>query len=258
MKIFRFKKFNCSHGRGSMKIGVDAVLLGAWTDVGGVSRALDVGTGCGVIALLLAQRIEETLGDGADFRVDAIDIDPPSVEEADGNFKASPWSSRLHATLTAFSPRLLYSKYDLILSNPPYFDSGVSDPQGSRMVARHQGELSPSSLLRDSLPLLAPGGRIALVLPYEQADQLIEVGESLGLALLRRCDVRGHKDAPLKRSLLEFGVKELKNDGVKELKNDGVRELERGELILEESPGVPTDAYRRLCGPYYLSPRFNG
>ena len=119
MKIFRFKKFDCNHSKSSMKIGVDAVLLGAWTDIADCRKALDVGTGCGVIALMLAQRIDDEirqetvdrekndepariLSVNSDFSITAIDIDPPSVEEANENFANSPWSDSLTALETDF------------------------------------------------------------------------------------------------------------------------------------------------------------
>ena len=109
--LFHFKKFSCHHGLGSIKIGVDAVLIGAWADVSHVVHALDVGTGCGVIALMLAQRNDTAL-------IDAIDIDADAIGQANQNFKESPWSDRLKASLERYNDILL-KQYDLIISHPP-------------------------------------------------------------------------------------------------------------------------------------------
>lgn len=268
MKIFRFKKFDCNHSKSSMKIGVDAVLLGAWTDIADCRKALDVGTGCGVIALMLAQRIDDEirqetvdrekndepariLSVKSDFSVTAIDIDSPSVKEANENFANSPWSDSLTALETDFRD-LGDEKYDLIVSNPPYFDDGVADPQGARMLARHQGDLSPSQLLRVCKGNLSPTSRIALVLPYSQADTLESFANEIGYQLLRRTDVKGHANAPVKRSLMEFAVtKEAEHtEGNKISVAD--KPATRNTLILEETPGMPTTDHRFLCKNFYL------
>ena len=111
-KPFRFKQFTVQHQRSSMKVGTDAVLLGAWCELNGAQRVLDVGTGCGVIALMVAQR-------NADATILAIDIDPASVNEAQENFDASPWAERLHACRHDFNDLTDDEGFDLIVTNPP-------------------------------------------------------------------------------------------------------------------------------------------
>ncbi|MGN0237620.1 MAG: tRNA1(Val) (adenine(37)-N6)-methyltransferase [Lepagella sp.] len=229
--LFHFKKFSCHHGLGSIKIGVDAVLIGAWADVSDVEHALDVGTGCGVIALMLAQRNETAL-------IDAIDIDADAIGQAIKNFKESPWSDRLKASLERYNDILL-KHHDLIISNPPYFDSGITHPDSSRLVARHQSELSPRELLRHGVDLLSDHGRIALIIPADQADDLVNDAKRIGLCLRRVTLVRGHIDAPIKRALLEF----CNYPVVTPLENI---------LTLETAPGQPTDQYRQLCKDFYL------
>jgi len=268
MKIFRFKKFDCSHSKSSMKIGVDAVLLGAWTNIADCRKVLDVGTGCGVIALMLAQRIDDEirqktidreknddpariLSAKSDFSVTAIDIDSPSVKEANENFANSPWSDSMTALETDFR-NLGDEKYDLIVSNPPYFDDGVADPQGARMLARHQADLSPSQLLRVCKENLSPSGRIALVLPFSQAETLESYANEIGYVLLRRTDVKGHPNAPVKRSLMEFALTDS-TDGLKENRSSvAAKQTSRSTLILEETPGMPTTGHRSLCKNFYL------
>ena len=235
--VFRFKQFDCSHGRGSMKIGVDAVLVGAWAPVMDASSILDVGTGSGVIALMCAQRNMKA-------RITAIDIDADSITEAADNFASSPWSDRLHAMEISYDRMDEHNRFDLIVSNPPYFNSGVVDPDTPRMRARHQDELCPLTLLEKGKALLTPGGRIAMIIPADQRFQLVEEAKILGLTLSRGTLVRGHDDAPIKRVLLEFRF--YRENG------RGVDPARLPVLTLEVRPGVPTEEHRALCGSFYL------
>lgn len=228
--IFRFKQFECRHYDSSMRIGVDAILLGAWADVSG-NRILDVGTGCGVIALMCAQRNDRCV-------IDAIDIHEPSKREAECNFQSSPWSERLHARLCDFRTLSATEKYDRIISNPPYFSSGVNPGSSARMCARHEGGLSPLSLLQHGDKILADDGRIAMVIPYLRAEEIIADARAAEWYLARRMDVRGNEHAEFKRSLIEMTRKQ--------------HVLELSTLTLETSPGVPTDAHRDLCRDFYL------
>lgn len=230
--IFQFKQFSCHHYRSAMRIGVDGVLTGAWCDVTG-HRILDVGTGCGLIALMCAQRNQAAL-------IDAVEIDPGSVDEARGNFQESPWSGRLNVLQCSFMDYNPDVRYDLIVSNPPYFNSGVDADESSRMRARHEGELSPALILRHGRDMLTPTGRIAMVVPYQRAGEIIEEAGKILMALRRRTDVKGNPAALYKRTLLEFSVV------------DEQVEPQFDELILEESIGVPTAAHRALCHDFYL------
>ena len=228
---FRFKQFSCKHGQSSMKIGVDAVLLGAWANVDG-KRILDVGTGCGVIALMCAQRNEKA-------KILSIDIDAPSVAEANENFEASPWGDRLEVENINFID-LIDRQFDLIISNPPYFDAGVSNLESPRLKARHKDQLSPESLLLHGSKLLAVKGRIAMIVPADQLDRLMEISLSADLFLRRGCRVRGHRGVEVKRVLLEFQKGTIPSTPYLD------------ELTLEETPGEPTQQYLDLCRDFYL------
>ena len=238
---FHFKQFSVSHHRSSMKVGVDGVLIGCWAYVESAGRILDVGTGCGLIALIMAQRYPEA-------RIDAIDIDAPSIEEAQDNISSSPWTSRIKAVICSYSDigtmltRGDYG-YDLIVSNPPFFDSGVTEALSPREKARHQGELSPMALLSGAGRLLNPGGNVAMVVPSEISSSLEAYASSLGFSLVRKCLVRGHDSAPYKRKLLQW---KLPCNG------DCISEATEDLLTLEISPGHPTDDYRSLCKDFYL------
>ena len=238
---FRFKQFAVSHHRSSMKVGVDGVLIGCWADADGAKRILDVGTGCGLIALIMAQRT-------AGARIDAIDIDAPSIEEARENFSASPWPDRINAVNLGFSEALsLLSNgdeaFDLIVSNPPFFDSGVKETVTARERARHQGELSPSMLLIGASRLLSQSGKVAMVVPTDIAEDLENTALRLGFILMRKCLVRGHEDAPYKRVLLQWCI---------HMGDERSSYIQPECLTLELSPGLPTEDYRRLCKDFYL------
>lgn len=229
--LFRFKKFDCRHSSSSMKIGVDAVLVGAWSDVSQARTILDVGTGCGVISLMCAQR-------NASAQILAIDIHEGSVKEAALNFSKSPWSNRLEAELRDFSSCTLRD-IDLIISNPPYFDSGVVNPDTVRLKARHQDALSPKYILERGRDILSDTGMICMIVPAEQSDNLISYASALGYGLDRTCNVKGNAKAAAKRTLLQFVM------------GNGGRNLQEN-LTLEISPNVPTEEYRSLCKEFYL------
>ena len=238
---FRFKRFSVSHHRSAMKVGVDGVLIGCWADIGSSRRILDVGTGCGLIALIMAQRAPEAA-------IDAIDIDTPSIEEAKENISSSPWSERVNAILCSYSDALSLltdrdGGYDLIISNPPYFDSGVVETITAREKARHQGELSPLSLLIGARDLLNPKGSVVMVVPSDISDSLEKKSHDLDFLLIRKCFFRGHKGAPYKRVLLQWSLTGQDN---KE------SETETRYLTLEIEPGVPTEEYKMLCKDFYL------
>ena len=143
-RLFRFKRFAVSHSQSAIPVGMDGVLIGAWCSVSQALRVLDAGTGCGLIALMCAQR-------SAEARITAIDIHPPSVEEAVYNFTTSPWARRLEARLIPFA-EFAEKGFDLIVSNPPFFHAGVSPTlSDARLRARHSGAFGPEAL-RDASP----------------------------------------------------------------------------------------------------------
>lgn len=231
---FRFKQFAVWHHRSALKVGVDGVLVGAWADVGEAGSILDVGTGCGVIALMMAQR-------KPDADILGIDIDEPSIQEATENVSISPWPDRVSILHASFSD--LNSKFDLIVSNPPFFDSGISAPDTPRERARHQASLSPATLLSGSLHLLNPGGSLAMIVPADHVSDLETYAASLGYTLSRKCLVRGTPTAPIKRALLQWTLNNSQSAS---------HNYQSENLTLESAPGIPTPEYRDLCCPFYL------
>lgn len=248
MKPFRFKKFTVEHDKSAMKIGVDGVLLGMWANVEGASHVLDVGCGCGVITLMCAQR-----NDSCD--IFAVDIDGNAAQEAEGNFSNSPWNDRLTSRCMNFNELDESNKYDLIISNPPYFNSGVESLSSARTLARHQGELSPQTLLSKGSKLLNHDGRIAMIIPSEQLTDIIKHARSEGLEPCRVTLVKGNRKAEIKRALIEVRKADIPS-GVpsgEETKHENEENCFINKiLVLEEEPGVPTSEYRDLGKDFYL------
>lgn len=230
---FKFKQFTVKNERSAMKVGTDGVLLGAWVSLeGNEKNILDVGTGTGVIALMLAQRSSSAL-------ITAVDIDEPSVEEAAGNFADSPWSGRLKAVNGDF--RLFENDrlYDLIVSNPPYFTNSLKAPQQRRNMARHNDNLSHSDLIKGAARMLEEGGRLAVVLPSDEGDLFAGTAFESGLFLKRICRVRTKSGSLPKRCLMEFSA-EKKEPLVEE------------ELIMQSGAEFTRD-YVSLTRDFYLA-----
>lgn len=192
MSVFHFKKFDVENSRSAMKVNTDGVLLGAVASIETTDRqVLDIGTGTGVIALMLAQRYDS---DGLSPEITGIDIDQDAAEEAKVNFQNSPW----HEILTSYNLALEdYSKvdgtrmYDLIVSNPPYYDSSLTNPDGRRAAARHTGEgLSYREIMEFAKDRLTETGRLALVLPSDQEAALARYGRMCGFSLSRILRIR--------------------------------------------------------------------
>ena len=193
--MFQFKQFTIHQQRSAMKVGTDGVLVGAWASVRANDRTiLDIGTGTGLIALMLAQRNPEA-------EVVAVEIDSESAAQARDNVAASPWSDRVTVEECAVQDFVSDLKFDIIVSNPPYFVDSQKCPDGSRNTARHTDTLSFSELMKAAERLLAPDGRFAVIVPAESAMSVIAAGN---LHLVRRCDVRTKPSAQPKRVMLEF------------------------------------------------------
>lgn len=165
-KVFRFKQFAVLNDRTAMKVGTDGVLLGAWCPVAGARHVLDVGTGCGVIALMIAQRNHEAV-------ITGIDIDHDAVQEATLNFERSPWSDRLTAVEGNFND-MSTSGFDVIVSNPPFFTNGVLPAGDARIAARHTQSLTYRQLIEGAARLLSSHGALALISPTDAEGEIIE------------------------------------------------------------------------------------
>lgn len=252
---FCFKQFYVHDEQCAMKVGTDGVLLGAWAasfpPVGGTEEGLilDIGTGSGLIALMLAQRFP-------DANILGIDICANAVQQANANFAASPWHNRLHAIkkalqeLNPIEPLCPQSKsaalepsnlltFQLIISNPPYFHNSLKAPDEARSKARHTDTLSYEDLLYHSNRLLADNGMLSLILPIEAEPSIIQEAEKYGLYPTRLCRVRGNERKPFKRLLIEF-------------QRSVAAITEETMLTLEDAPNQRSEAYKALTQDFYL------
>lgn len=210
MGVFRFKKFEVVNERSAMKVNTDGVLLGAAMTISPSDRRLlDVGTGTGTIALMSAQRLSSLTEEYNDIIIDAVDIDKVSAEEAGANFAKSPWKEMLHAynaALDEFSDGLEADvRYDLIFSNPPYFEDSLLAPDERRCNARHTSTgLSYRELLEFASERLTADGRMAIVLPAEQEAPLCRYSRMCGLHLFRIMRIKTVPRKAPSRIIAEF------------------------------------------------------
>lgn len=198
-KPFYFRSFEVVQEVNAMKVGTDSVLLGACSNVQNVSTVLDVGAGTGVVALMIAQR--------CDALVDAVEIDGDNSNECNGNFDRSPWSDRLRCFHSSFQQFLPDKKYDLIVSNPPYFNNSFPSENSKRNQARQQHSLGMDEFIRHCAYCLAEPGLLSVILPSESAAYFTELAIAEGLNCCRVVRVHGRAGKGDKRRILEFGRK---------------------------------------------------
>ncbi len=236
-QVFRFKRFAVRHRDTPMKVGTDGVLAGAWTRVTDKDRwVLDVGTGCGLIALMIAQR------SGSGTEVHGIDIERAAAREAAYNMAASPWAGRcaaFHASLQEYA-RTCATKYDLLVSNPPFFSESLKPPSPGRSLARHDDSLPAGELFSAASLLLAPGGKASVIVPAGSFEKTTQAARRCGFHLRRMLRVRGTPEKPVKRILAEYSAEPgiCDDEGVLVIESDGRHGY--------------SDAYRRMTEPFYL------
>lgn len=196
---FQFKQFRIVQERSAMKVGMDGVLLGAWADASGAESILDIGTGTGLIALMLAQK--NTLA-----KIDAIEIDRDASEEAIFNVQQSIWKDRIRVHCQSFQEFATENEktYDLIVSNPPFFSNGIKAPEEIRAQARHADALPLDILTSGATNLLQEKGRIALILPADQLQEVESLVKINGLFFSRLCRVKPNPTKPDFRILIEL------------------------------------------------------
>lgn len=196
--FFQFKQFTVYHDKCAMKVGTDGVLLGAWAEVEEATSALDVGTGTGLIALMLAQRNEL-------LQICAIDIDQAAVLQARENVAATNWLNRIEVEQADFISYFPANKqFDLIVSNPPYFRDSLKSPNDSRTAARHTDSLGFNQLVKQAALLLAAKGRFCVVIPTDGMSDFLADCTLSGLFLAKRLLVCTKPGAAPKRVLLEL------------------------------------------------------
>lgn len=228
---FHFKQFTVQQEHCAMKVGTDGVLLGAWTKVNNVRRVLDIGTGSGLLALMIAQRCEAL--------IDAIDIDTSACKQAEVNFKQSPWNSQLTLYEKSIFDMEISDTYDLIVCNPPFFIDSTTTPIRERTLARHCNTNFHQELLLKAKVLLTPLGHFDVVLPTHQGIALIEFAQQHALYPIRITKVLPNPDKPAKRLLISFTHYE----------GSCIEE----ELVIELSRHNYSEEYKELTRLFYLN-----
>ncbi|QGY43855.1 DUF2400 family protein [Maribellus comscasis] len=231
---FWFKQFLVIQEKAAMKVGTDGVLLGAWIDVQNEQKILDIGTGTGVIALMLAQR---TLA-----QITGIEIEKNAAEEAGQNCKNSPWPQRIQIKHTSFQDfaKTADFNFDLIISNPPFFTNDKKSKDNKLAIAKHNDLLSFDELLSGSDKRLKDTGKLAVILPVSQAKKLIEKANQKGLHLIRLTEVKPTPDKEANRFLMEF------SKSYAEIKKDGLTIFEKGGKNFSTT-------YKNLTKDFYLN-----
>ena len=235
MSKFQFKQFSIEQDRTAMKVGTDGVLLGAWTPIeNNPFSILDIGTGTGIIALMLAQR------SGAQ-QIDALEIDEDAYEQATDNFENSPWNDRLfcfHAGLDEFieEPE---DEYDLIVSNPPFYAEDYKSSNDQRDLARFQDAMPFEELVEAADLLLSENGIFSVIIPFKEESTFLALAKEHELYLIKITRVKGTPTTETKRSLLAFSRNETTNFSI-------------DELIIETARHIYTPEYIALTRDFYL------
>ncbi|MDD2617715.1 MAG: methyltransferase [Bacteroidales bacterium] len=240
---FRFKQFEVFHDRCAMKVGMDGVLLGAWAkcsaelpEIAGL-RMLDVGSGSGLIALMLAQRYPSAL-------IFGIEKDIQAALQAQENVASSPWSERIQIIQGSFPESINYNfiseeqHFDLIVSNPPYYRNALKAGNFTRNLARHGDKLSFEQLTMSAAGLLSEKGVFAVIVPAEAAELMEELCWGHRLYLTEICQVAHRKGKNTKRTMMAFTKNRL--------------DISRQELQIETSKGEYTPEFKALTTEFYL------
>jgi tRNA1Val (adenine37-N6)-methyltransferase len=230
---FRFKQFSVADDQCSMKVGTDAVLLGAWADLQGAQHLLDIGSGSGIITLMLAQR------SSANSKIEGIEIAEPDFLQACENVNRSPWSQKIllhHAAVQSFRPA---SAFDFIICNPPFFENSLPPPDPGRNRARHTQALSFIDLLKAVKSWLLPSGKFCLILPTGEGDRFAELALDFGLHCNRRLAFFTRMENPQERWLMEFSF----------LKKSTATE----RMVLHGQNNLKSQEYRKLTHDFYLN-----
>lgn len=234
---FTFKQFFVAHDKCEMKVGTDGVLLGAWACVENVKNILDIGTGSGLIALMLAQRARQV------ECIDCVELDKNAAIQAEENAQGTSWSNLIHIYNENIDNYAQQTKklYDLIVSNPPYFEPAIACRNDVREQARYTKTLTHEALLDNAQRLIAENGTLCVVLPYSIGEQFIEIAEKKQWYVTQRVNIKDSEDKPYHRILLAF--QRYNSDRI---------DCKLEELIIRNSEGCYTDKFQSWVTDFYL------
>jgi tRNA1Val (adenine37-N6)-methyltransferase len=215
-----------------MKIGTDGILIGAWVNVSKKFRALDIGSGTGIITIMLCQR-------NLNLELDSVELSPSAIKDAKINIENCNWSDRIklfHQDLKDFHPN---SNYDLIVSNPPYFKKSLQPSNSERSKARHQNDLKLEDILKFSNQNLTKDGSLNIILPFEQKSEAIEFAKKYGLNSIRECAVYPKPNKAPHRILIELS------------KNENKQMIKESLVIEEAGRHNYSEDYKKLTREFY-------
>lgn len=228
MKPFTFKQFTIQQSKEVFRVGTDGVLLGALADIESAHNVLEIGTGTGLISLMLAQRNSEAQFFG-------IDINKEAAELTKNNFEKSPFFSRLKNGHQDFKDFETGQKFDLIVSNPPYFEASDSEKD---KIARQTVELNFRQLIEKSSQMLSEKGLLSVIIPFEAGSDFMAITNEYRMFLVRKINIKGIENAKVKRLILEFSLSE--------------RDLAESEFTVEKSPRQYSDQYLELTREFHV------
>lgn len=232
MAIFKFKQFHIVQEKSAAKVGTDGVLIGAWTPVDSkIGRVLDIGSGTGLISLMIAQRTENAI-------ITAVELDEMAAQECALNFENSPWNDRLQIIQCDIENFQTNKKFDLIVSNPPFFEEYSFAPDSRRHAARNTQSLSFELLLKKADEFLTDDGIFAMIIPYKSKEKFISTAAQYRLYPNNILQVKGNLNVDYKRCLIAFERKS--------------NELKISDLVIEKERHQYTEAYRCLTKDFYL------
>ena len=233
---FKFKQFTIFHDQCAMKVGTDAVLLGAWAckkPKESINKILDIGSGSGLISLMMAQRFDKA-------QVHGVEIEESCFEQSRNNVSESPFSDRIHLSLGSIQEYHPFEDllFDVIVSNPPFFSNGYNIHDSTRDLARNNENLTFHHLWDAVDRLSHPETIFSVIIPINEGNDLMQIGLTLNWHVIRICEVSGSPTSKPKRLLIEFSKQHL--------------EVRNTTLVLEQERGVKTDAYKKLTQDFYL------
>lgn len=234
-KHFHFKQFSIAQDKCTHKVGTDGVLLGAWADIRNARTFLDIGTGTGLIALMLAQRTDSNV------HIEAIDVESEEAQQTRENAENSPWKAKIevfHAPVQQFYPPY---QYDVIVSNPPYFVNSQLPPVLKRQTARHTQSLSFIDLVKAVKRLLTPQGKFSIILPYQEGLEFIALAKTNDLFCSRQWSFKSREQKPVERWLIELSIQRPDS-------------IEEGQIILYDATNIHhwSEDYMNLTREFYL------
>lgn len=233
--IFRFKQFDVDQSGCAMKINTDGVLLGALVEADQPQNILDIGTGTGVIALMLAQRFK-------DAKIDAVEIDPTAAQTADRNFTHSPFSEGLNLYPIGFEQFFEENsgkKYDLIVSNPPFFINSLKSPKATKELAKHTDEDFFKNFISGVSAYLSLKGCCWLIMPLNTSELVAMLATGKNLYIQKIINVQSFADSSAHRVIVCFGFEKVS--------------VEISKLILYKTANKYTEEYKKLLQPYFIA-----